>query len=81
MDVSSTFEEGQLSFVDEAITAAGIKSFDQVRNPQTQLEIYQAYVKKFMASQQKNRKSDDPNQLSLFDVAPEVMQTGETQAA
>ncbi|ADQ62005.1 DEAD/DEAH box helicase family protein [Lactobacillus delbrueckii subsp. lactis] len=81
VDVSSTFEEGQLSFVDEAITAAGIKSFDQVRNPQTQLEIYQAYVKKFMASQQKNRKSDDPNQLSLFDVAPEVMQTGETQAA
>ena len=81
VDVSSTFEEGQLSFVDEAITAAGIKSFDQVRNPQTQLEIYQAYVKNFMASQQKNRKSDDPNQLSLFDVAPEVMQTGETPVA
>ena len=37
VDVSSTFEEGQLSFVDEAITSAGIKSFDQVRNPQTQL--------------------------------------------
>lgn len=81
VDVSSTFEEGQLSFVDEAITAAGIKSFDQVRNPQTQLEIYQAYVKNFMASQQKNRKSDDPNQLSLFDVAPEVMQTGEAPVA
>lgn len=78
VDVSSTFEEGQLSFVDEAITSAGIKSFDQVRNPQTQLEIYQAYVKNFMASQLKNRKSDNPNQLSLFDIAPEVMQTGET---
>lgn len=81
VDVSSTFEEGQLSFMDEAITSAGIKSFDQVHNPQTQLEIYQAYVKNFMASQQKNRKSDDPNQLSLFDVAPEVMQTGGTPAA
>ena len=81
VDVSSAFEEGQLSFVDEAITAAGIKSFDQVRNPQTQLEIYQAYVKNFMASRQKDRKSDDSNQLSLFDVAPEVMQTGETPAA
>lgn len=81
VDVSSTFEDGQLSFVDEAITSAGIKSFDQVRNPQTQLEIYQAYVKNFMASQQKNRKSDDPNQLSLFDVAPEVMQTGGTSTA
>jgi type III restriction enzyme len=81
VDVSSTFEDGQLSFIDDAITSAGIKSFDQVRNPQTQLEIYQAYVKNFMASQQKNRKSDDPNQLSLFDVAPEAMQTGETPAA
>lgn len=81
VDVSSTFEDGQLSFIDEAITSAGIKSFDQVRNPQTQLEIYQAYVKNFMASQQKNRKSDNPNQLSLFDVAPEAMQTRGTQQA
>lgn len=80
VDVSNTFEEGQLSFVDEAITAAGIKSFNQVRNAQTQLEIYQAYVKNFMVAKQKNRKSDNPNQLSLFDVAPEVMQTGETPA-
>lgn len=81
VDVSSTCEDGQLSFIDEAITSAKIKSFDQVRNPQTQLEIYQAYVKNFMASQQKKRKSDDPNQLSLFDVAPEAMQTGETPVA
>lgn len=78
VDVSSTFEDGQLSFIDEAITSTGVKSFDQMRNPQTQLEIYEAYVKNFMASQKKNRKSDDPNQLSLFDLAPEVMQTGET---
>lgn len=81
VDVSSTFEDGQLSFIDEAITSAGIKSFDQVRNPRTQFEIYQAYVKNFMASQQKSRKSDDPNQLSLFDVAPEAMQTGEANTA
>lgn len=78
VDVSSTFEDGQLSFIDEAITSTGVKSFDQMRNPQTQLEIYEAYVKNFMASQKKNRKSDDPNQLSLFDLAPEVMQIGET---
>ena len=78
VDVSSTFEDGQLSFIDEAITSTGLKSFDQMRNPQTQLEIYEAYVKNFMASQKKNRRSDDPNQLSLFGVAPEVMQTGET---
>lgn len=78
VDVSSTFEDGQLSFIDEVITSTGLKSFDQMRNPQTQLEIYEAYVKNFMASQKKNRKSDNPNQLSLFDIAPEVMQTGET---
>lgn len=78
VDVSSTGDDGQLSLFDDAITSVGVKSFEQVRNPQTQLEIYQAYVKNFMASQKKNRKSDDPNQLSLFDVAPEVMQTGET---
>lgn len=78
VDVSSTFEDGQLSFIDEAITSTGLKSFDQMRNPQTQLEIYEAYVKNFMASQKKNRKSDNPNQLSLFDIAPEVMQAGET---
>lgn len=80
VDVSSTFEEGNLLFVDEAITAAGIKSFNQVRNPQTQLEIYQAYVKNFMVAKQKKRKSDNPNQLSLFDVAPEAMQTSKTPA-
>jgi len=78
VDVSSTGDDGQLSLFDDAITSVGLKSFEQVRNPQTQLEIYQAYVKNFMASQKKNRKSDDPNQLSLFDIAPEVMQTGET---
>lgn len=75
VDVSSTDDDGQLSFIDKAITSTGVRSFDQMRNPQTQLEIYEAYVKNFMASQQKNRKSDDLNQLSLFDVAPEVMQT------
>ena len=78
VDVSSTGDDGQLSLFDDAITSVGVKSFEQVRNPQTQLEIYQAYVKNFMALQQKHSKSDDPNQLSFFDVAPEVMQTAET---
>lgn len=76
VEVSSTSEDEQLSFIDEAITSAGVKSFDQVRrNPQTQLEIYKAYIKNVTASHQKNRKSDDPNLLSLVDVAPEAMQT------
>ena len=73
VDVSSTGDDGQLSLFDDAITSVGVKSFEQVRNPQTQLEIYQAYVKNFMASQQKRSKFDDPNQLSLFDIEPEAM--------
>ena len=81
VDVSSTGDDGQLSFFDDAITTVGVKSFEQVRNPQTQLEIYQAYVKNFMASQQKHRKSDDPNQLSFFDVVPEAMHTGENSGS
>lgn len=76
VDVSSTGDDGQLSLFDDAITSVGVKSFEQVRNPQTQLEIYQAYVKNFMASQQKHSKSDNPNQLSLFDIEPEAMYIG-----
>lgn len=76
VDVSSTGDDGQLSLFDDAITSVGVKSFEQVRNPHTQLEIYQAYVKNFMASQQKHSKSDDPNQLSLFDIKPEAMHIG-----
>ena len=76
VDVSSTGDDGQLSLFDDAITSVGVKSFEQVRNPQTQLEIYQAYVKNFMALQQKHSKSDDPNQLSLFDIEPEAMHIG-----
>lgn len=76
VDVSSTGDDGQLSLFDDAITSVGVKSFEQVRNPHTQLELYQAYVKNFMASQQKHSKSDDPNQLSLFDIEPEAMHIG-----
>ena len=76
VDVSSTGDDGQLSLFDDAITSVGVKSFEQVRNPHTQLEIYQAYVKNFMASQQKHSKSDNPNQLSLFDIEPEAMHIG-----
>lgn len=76
VDVSSTGDDGQLSLFDDAITSVGVKSFEQVRNPHTQLELYQAYVKNFMASQQKHSKSYDPNQLSLFDIEPEAMHIG-----
>lgn len=81
VDVSSTGDDGQLSLFDDAITSVGVRSFEQVRNSQTQLEIYQAYVKNFMASQQKHRKSEDPNQLSLFDIEPEAMHIGDNSSS
>ena len=45
--VSATVDDGQLSLLDFAITASGVKSFAEVSNPKTQLEIYQEYVKNF----------------------------------
>lgn len=56
VDVSSTFEDGQLSFIDEVITSTGLKSFDQMRNPQTQLEIYEAYVKELHGIAEEEQK-------------------------
>lgn len=80
VNVSSAFDDEQLSFVDEAITLAGIKSFGQVCDKQTQYEIYQAYVKNFMVSQQKGMKPENTNQMSIFDIAPDAMQTKENPA-
>ena len=80
VNVSSAFDDEQLSFVDEAITLAGIKSFGQVCDKQTQYEIYQAYVKNFMVSQQKGMKLENTNQMSIFDIAPDAMQTKENPA-
>lgn len=74
VDVSSTEDDGQLSLFDDAITSAGIKSFSEIRNPKTQYEIYQAYVKNFMASTHKKKDSDDPNQMNLFDFLQESEQ-------
>lgn len=69
--VSGTVDDEQLTLFDYAITASGVKSFAEVNNPKTQLEIYQEYVKNFMASQRED-KSDDTGQLTLFDTQPDV---------
>ena len=73
--VSSTGDDEELSLFDTAFTSAGIKSFAEIDNPKTQSEIYQAYVNNFMKSHHEKRKSDDLNQMNLFDAAPEVAQT------
>lgn len=65
--VSATVDDGQLSMLDIAITASGLKSFTEVNNPKTQLEIYQEYVKNFMAAQ-KQDKEENQAQMTLFDI-------------
>ena len=69
--VSSSVDDGQLSLLDFAITSSEVKSFAEVSNPKTQIEIYQEYVKNFVASQRKEKK-EDTNQMTLFDFQPDL---------
>ena len=78
VDVSAGVDDGQLSLFDFAISASGVKTFAEVFNPKTQLEIYQEYLKNFVAVQKKDKK-DDPGQLTLFDIQPDVMLAGSTE--
>lgn len=72
VDVSATVDDGQLSFLDSAISASGVKSFSEVNNPKTQLEIYQEYVKNFMSAQKKD-KTVEANQMTLFDTFSDTL--------
>lgn len=80
VDVSAGVDDGQLTLFDFAISGSGVKTFVDVFNPKTQLEIYQEYLKNFVAVQKKE-KNNDPGQLTLFDIQPDAMSTGSTEAA
>lgn len=69
VEVSAAIDDGQLSLIDSAITATGVKSFAEVSNPKTQGEVYQEYVKNFMPAQEKD-KNKNPSQLTLVDTHP-----------
>ena len=71
VDVSSSVDDGQLTLFDVAMTASGVKTFAEVSTTKTQLEIYQEYVKTFMASQRKTKPEND-NQMSISDFIPGV---------
>ena len=75
--VSAGFDDSRLSLFDTAISASGIKTFVDVFNPKTQIEIYQEYLKNFAAVQKKDKK-DTPGQLTMFDLQPEAMNSDET---
>ena len=70
--VSATIDDSQLSLLDFVITSSGVKSFAEVCNPKTQIEIYQEYIKNFMNTQKKEKFEED-NQLSLFDFDSNVV--------
>ena len=80
VDISAGVDDGQLSLFDFAISASGVKTFVEVFNPKTQLEIYQEYLKNFVAVQKKDKKGDS-GQLTLFDIQPDVMPAGSTETA
>lgn len=70
--VSASINDEQLFLFDTAITAIGVKSFAEVSNPKTQIEIYQEYIKNFMNTQKKENFEAD-NQISLFDFDSNVV--------
>ena len=79
VDVSGAADEGQLTLFDLAITEAGVKTFAEVRNPKTQLEIYQEYLKNFVAAQSK-KKTEDPNQMTIFDFQNQDDEGGSSES-
>lgn len=71
VDVTASASDDQLSLFDDAIVAAGVKSFADISNPKTQHEIYEEYKKNFMATQRKAKAEDTPvddGQMTLFDL-------------
>lgn len=72
VSVSAALDDGQLTLFDFAFVSSGIKSFAEVSNPKTQLEIYQEYMKNFMVAKTED-KSEDVNQMTLFDIQPDML--------
>lgn len=72
VSVSATLDDGQLTLFDFAFVSSGIKSFAEVSNPKTQLEIYQEYMKNFMVAKTED-KSEDAEQITLFDIQPDIL--------
>lgn len=71
VDVTASASDDQLSLFDDALAAAGVKSFADISNPKTQHEIYEEYKKNFMATQRKARTEEnhvDDEQMTLFDL-------------
>lgn len=80
VDVSSPVDDAQLSLFDQLVTDTGTRSFRDVDNPQTQQDLYSAYLKTFGPARQRQTSEADDNQISLFDL-PEAQPVTPTEPA
>lgn len=85
VDISSPVDEGQLSILDFAVTDTGVKSFNDINtNPQTQQQLYTAYLKTFGAANKQEVAYTDAEQLSLnqlFNTENDAPQKKDTEVA
>ncbi len=79
VDVSSPVDDGQLSLFDQLVTDTGTRTFREADNPQTQQELYAAYLKTFGPARRRQTSEADDNQISIFDVVPPAADSGASE--
>lgn len=79
VDVSSPVDDGQLSLFDQIVTDTGTRTFREADNPQTQQELYAAYLKTFGPARHRQTSEADDNQISIFDVVTPAADSGATE--
>lgn len=80
VDVSSPVDDEQLSLLDQIVTDIGTRTFREVDNPQTQQELYAAYLKTFGPARRKQTSVADDHQISIFDVVPQATDNGSSES-
>ena len=68
VDVSSPVDDAQLSLFDQLVTDTGTLTFREADKPQTQQNLYDAYLRTFGPGRQRQTSEADDNQISLFDL-------------
>lgn len=68
VDVSSPVDDAQLSLFDQLVTDTGTLTFREADNPQTQQNLYDAYLRTFGPGRQRQTSEADDDQISLFDL-------------
>lgn len=79
VDVSSPVDDGQLSLFDQIVTDTGTRTFREADNPQTQQELYAAYLKTFGHARPRQTSGVDDNQISIFDVVSPAADSGSSE--